>query len=133
MDFLIFGWNSAQVGIAFIVDDASIVINIYFVGNYVNENAAASIGFASNLQLLLSGAIGYAISSGLESMAAQAYGAQNFELLGAYFNKTILIQIIQTTLISILYLLSPYWLYILKVNSEVYNDAVLYLIYTIPS
>eukprot|EP01015_Nassula_variabilis_P013491 TRINITY_DN2109_c0_g5_i1.p1 TRINITY_DN2109_c0_g5~~TRINITY_DN2109_c0_g5_i1.p1 ORF type:complete len:453 (-),score=-22.25 TRINITY_DN2109_c0_g5_i1:63-1421(-) len=132
-DRIIFIKHSIQIFIPFALDESQLVLSLFFLGNNGHRDKVGAAGFAISLMQMIGFSLAYGIAAGLESMSAVAYGSKNFQLLGLYFNKTIIVQLIFAAFSITLYLTACYWLPMLPVNQEIVSDTVFFLRWITPS
>ncbi|KAF7810201.1 protein DETOXIFICATION 49-like [Senna tora] len=107
------------------------IISMLFLGRLGGlalAGGSLAIGFANiTAYSVLSG-----LSMGMEPICGQAFGAKRFKLLGLTLQKTILLLLLTSTLISFLWLNMKKILLFFGQDQEIANQAQIYILYSLP-
>ena len=108
-------------------------INLYFIGKDKNTIELAACGLGNAIGLFLFGAITGSLSIGIETLGSQAYGAQNFRLVGLWFNRGLIINILIGSILALLFCSRMDLILIYLGQDQVLAEAVgTYLRWSIP-
>ena len=119
--------------IALLLEFGMDTINLYFIGKENNAEELAACGLGNAIGLYMLGSIVCALSIGLETLGSQAYGAQNFRLVGLWFNRGLLINILSSTILALLFCTKMDLILIyLGQNRKVAEGVGTYLRWSIP-
>ena len=108
-------------------------INLYFIGKDKNKMELAAYGLGNAIGLYFFCSITISLSIGLETLGSQAYGAQNFRLVGLWFNRAMIVNILIGTILALLFCFRMDLILIfLGQNQKIAEDVGIYLRWSIP-
>jgi len=108
-------------------------VGLYFLGSTTNNSDVMGGYGIGNAWLLLVGfSVFLSLCIGLQSRVSQAFGAKKYELIGLYFHRAIIINIIVLIPSMLLLLGSKYIFELLDFNPNSSKYAVIYLLYGAP-
>ena len=107
-------------------------ITLIFLKRYHSETLSGSYGLSNNfIDLLGMGSI-FALSVGLLSKIAPAYGAKEYRLIGYYLHRGFFIHFFVFCIIALLLGFSKQIFRLIGYDNELSEDVSTYLVYAIP-
>ena len=125
--------DSIPPAVAFLINQLIMTVNLYYVGNLNNTEIFNGVGFGSAWINLTNMTILTCLNVGFIAIGSQAYGSQNYELLGLYYHRAIIIAIIVFIPCSILIINSEPLILLLNIQPAVAKYAVNYMISLLPA
>ena len=101
-----------------ILDMSLLMINLVYAGRFSSEDLAV-VGLAQSVSYLLVVSLLFGLSSSLDTLMSQEYGAANYDNCAMYFNKTQFLTILITAAFYPLFYFSAHILIFFGVDAQV--------------
>ena len=108
------------------------LIYIYFVGHLNQPVLLASVSLGQQFSNVLCFAILCSLDSGFAALASQAFGARNYEKVGIYYQKTLVVYLLTSVPCVFVLLQSDVIFGFLGIENDVVENAVYFIKWMIP-
>jgi len=108
------------------------LIYIYFVGHLNQPILLASVSLGQQFSNVLCFAILCSLDSGFAALASQAFGARNYEKVGIYYQKTLVVYLLTSVPCVLILLQSEAIFGLLGIEDAVVENAVYFVKWMIP-